>query len=651
MPLDNTDVAPLSTLGPLAPLQATDIIPIYRPGSATPLQTARVADVGAALGGAMTVENQGVTTTTTPQSLNFTSGILVTDDGFGHETISTPFASVKDYGAVGDGVANDAPAFTAAAAAGVTVFIPLGTYKLSSSVAFPHQVVFLTGATIAPASGTTTAFNGGIEAPPAAIFSLTGSAVVSFDPRTQLAVLAEWWGASPYAASAYPVATPTWSDAAIQAAVNAGAAAVQLMGGDYYIEAAIDILNSYTVLRGAGASLNQVANGATRIVIKSATIDGIVIGASSKPGGSGTTNWIDHVRLENLTVIRTTKPTSLNGNVAGSPSGVRLRWALQCTIRGVTSQDHSNGFYITGTASCIIRDCWAERSLADNGSGWDYWQGFSQDNSPSSGFNSGNASLYHLQNAVHNGAGAFSNGTWGLCITGGFSDTYLDGFETALVAIGIEADGKGTSGTTAVAENLQIVNSVVDASTSHGILIYNTNSVSQVRIANCYMAPTSGDCLTFNAFKGVASVTGNQLFGTNVGITGLRVTGNSLGVSSVNNMITDCQAPVVFDDAGMCRCQDVITQGQFSVTSASVWLTNSTFRCVVNPIVNGVSSGQSGIGVKVDSGVGYCAVDPSGMNAGALLSGSSANKIVYNGTQVTSAGAFGTTNLASGIFG
>ena len=47
MPLDNTDVAALSTLTALLPLQATDIVPIYRPGSPTPLQTARVSATSA----------------------------------------------------------------------------------------------------------------------------------------------------------------------------------------------------------------------------------------------------------------------------------------------------------------------------------------------------------------------------------------------------------------------------------------------------------------------------------------------------------------------------------------------------------------------------------------------------------------------------
>ena len=109
---------------------------------------------------------------------------------------------------------------------------------------------------------------------------------------------------------------------------------------------------------------------------------------------------------------------------------------------------------------------------------------------------------------------------------------------------------------------------------------------------------------------------------------------------------------MIFDDAGMCRCQDVINQAAISVTTASVWLHQQHLP------LHGEPSGQRRLigtvqksGVKVDTGVGDCFVDPSGMNAGALTSGSSANKIVQNGTQITTIGAFGTTNLASGIMG
>lgn len=48
-------------------------------------------------------------------------------------------ANVKTYGAVGDGVANDTAAFTAAMAASTAVYVPPGTYKITSTLAVPNN--------------------------------------------------------------------------------------------------------------------------------------------------------------------------------------------------------------------------------------------------------------------------------------------------------------------------------------------------------------------------------------------------------------------------------------------------------------------------------------------------------------------------------
>lgn len=45
--------------------------------------------------------------------------------------------SVKDFGAIGDGVTNDGPAFTSALAASSAVFVPAGTYLVNTTVTVP----------------------------------------------------------------------------------------------------------------------------------------------------------------------------------------------------------------------------------------------------------------------------------------------------------------------------------------------------------------------------------------------------------------------------------------------------------------------------------------------------------------------------------
>lgn len=51
----------------------------------------------------------------------------------------TSGANVKTYGAVGDGVANDTAAFQAALAASTSVYVPPGTYKITSTLAVPNN--------------------------------------------------------------------------------------------------------------------------------------------------------------------------------------------------------------------------------------------------------------------------------------------------------------------------------------------------------------------------------------------------------------------------------------------------------------------------------------------------------------------------------
>src|SRR5210317_1667733 len=64
------------------------------------------------------------------------------------DIIKSRIINVKDYGAVGDGSTNDAPAFnaaiTAAAASNGTVFIPGGaTYVLDADIVVPSNVAII----------------------------------------------------------------------------------------------------------------------------------------------------------------------------------------------------------------------------------------------------------------------------------------------------------------------------------------------------------------------------------------------------------------------------------------------------------------------------------------------------------------------------
>ena len=55
------------------------------------------------------------------------------------------WVSVKDFGAVGDGVTDDTAAIQAAINAAVAVFVPAGTYKLSAALTFPNRACSFLG--------------------------------------------------------------------------------------------------------------------------------------------------------------------------------------------------------------------------------------------------------------------------------------------------------------------------------------------------------------------------------------------------------------------------------------------------------------------------------------------------------------------------
>ena len=248
MPVDEK----ISALPAASALGGTELIPMVQGGidvAATPAQVKTYVGPG---GSSLAIKSQGTQTTSAAVSLNFTTGIGVTDSS-GAETIFTYWPSVKDYGATGNGSTDDTADLITAATSGATIVIPPGTYKVTGNLVFGSPVIFLARASLVGSGAIKIQFSGGIaQAPAAKIFTLSGGAAVAFLPTTQLAVLAEWWGAITYSATAYPVSSPTNSDIAIQAAINSGSPLIQLFGGDYYLTAALTMLASNITLQGVG---------------------------------------------------------------------------------------------------------------------------------------------------------------------------------------------------------------------------------------------------------------------------------------------------------------------------------------------------------------------------------------------------------------
>jgi hypothetical protein len=106
--------------------------------------------------------------------------------------------SVKDFGAVGDGVVNDTAAFVAANTAvgsGGQLVVPPGTYKITADTTLTSVLVLSPGAIIKPATGAHVNLSKKPIAGLHQIFDRSGGGVVQFIGGGIPEVYAEWWGA------------------------------------------------------------------------------------------------------------------------------------------------------------------------------------------------------------------------------------------------------------------------------------------------------------------------------------------------------------------------------------------------------------------------------------------------------------------------
>jgi hypothetical protein len=151
------------------------------------------------------------------------------------------------FGAVGNGIADDAGALARAAAAiaaGGTIALSPGQYKLSSSITFGEAISleFTGGALLAPATGATLTILGPLRAANAGQIFTTGAGTVSFGAPVAWArggnsfiehVNVKWWGAKSYAYTG-PVPPDSDSTRAFQAALDTNKS-VFVPDGVFYI--------------------------------------------------------------------------------------------------------------------------------------------------------------------------------------------------------------------------------------------------------------------------------------------------------------------------------------------------------------------------------------------------------------------------------
>lgn len=108
------------------------------------------------------------------------------------------WVSVKDFGGVGDGMADDRAAIVATQAIGKGIVFPAGVYRIASNLTISGPIIFCPGATIKPDAGVVVTIAGPVSADEFKIFDAT---LGSFSLTVRRAKLS-WFGVSSAATAA-----------------------------------------------------------------------------------------------------------------------------------------------------------------------------------------------------------------------------------------------------------------------------------------------------------------------------------------------------------------------------------------------------------------------------------------------------------------
>lgn len=266
------------------------------------------------------------------------------------------FYNAKEYGAVGNGVANDYSALstlinTTINGANATIIFPRGTYKISTNLTFPSNIslYFVKGAMLSPDSGITITINGATEAGLWQIF--TGSGTVSGFGNVE-ALHPHWWGAK--------FDESQDDKAAIQKTFDASPAlhgVVKLPPGRALISGNITATNKNIQIIGSGRNVTRLrftaAGGivfTTTDILNELTIKDMSLMADIATNGvaiSGT--WPDTLSGQNPTcLIENVSMYSTTPGVSYWTQGIKLTEAWNAIVRGCSVKGD-----LTGTTRAI----------------------------------------------------------------------------------------------------------------------------------------------------------------------------------------------------------------------------------------------------------------------------------------------------------
>ena len=554
------------------------------------------------------------------------------------ETVQNKLAqivSVKDFGAIGNGIADDTSALTLGNNAPGTLYFPSGNYKITGNIAFNVPCTFDTHAVLIIPTGVTVLFNGGFTAPVQQAFNCTGTGNVTFNAQYTSEGYPEWWGAVTNSGSA---------DCAPM--INAAIVALKttkLQAADYYCATTVLMQTACRKLIGCGIGPYAVIGDCTRVLVKSSTLNTILIGPNSLPSGGANNFQIDNY-VADIHFTRTIAPDVTVGSAA-----MLIQYTLYTEIVHCRGHESMFGFHILATVQTHIKNSYAFRSVPGTG-GTDFWYGFYLDGNISIG-SGGNASVYITE--CDAGAGGLSStfNASGIYADGGAADLFVTDFENSSCFIGVNLNQTASQNGQV---DIHLRNIISDGFNYAGIFITNTSATGAIEITGGYGAPANTAnntswAIWLNNSKAAVAITGHQVVASPSTKTGGLNISNSEAVTAMNNMWTECyQQGVVVINSKNCYVADQVRNNRVT-TNAAVQLSGTNSRIKMDMTISGGASNVFGSGYQIIGATSTLSeFRCSGLDATAI-SGGSTNKLNYNGTAITTAGAFGTNNLAQGI--
>jgi hypothetical protein len=542
------------------------------------------------------------------------------------------FLNVRDFGAVGDGVADDSAAFAAADAAG-GVFAPPGVYRIATALTLANSLLLYDSAHLI-VDGVTLTLNGSFECGTRLAFDAIAGGLVILNPASTAFVRPEWFGAI--------IGGPDCAPAIMAALAAHGIVALQ--SAPYFLGKTLILDKDNQALIGARnvfASPDQ--NSCTRLIMADAAQTIIQLGPTVFPGSINACPF--GIRLENFLAQRDRAP-----DAPSNATGIRVGYCVQSTAFQVRVQDSIFGWHFRGSVAFIGRQLQSSRAEAATGAGDRFFAFYADGNDLSLGAAGGNASL-RLYNVSASGTTLVPDCT-GFAADHFFSDLFVYDLETVGCPLGINLVGVLGSTQPDATGNLDCLfhHPVIDGYTTNGIQITDVNASGSVEIIAPYCAPAAGvagAAILIQDCAGRVHVIGGQIpmfFGTG---NGVEIVG-SAGATIDGTKILECSGAAVHGfNANQCVLKPQASNFINTLRAVVEFATGSNGNIVAAALIGGAGLVTAGY-VETDNTSNFNEFNCTGLRS-SVIAGGAPNKLVSNGVQIVVAGPFTFNNLASGV--